>query len=255
MTAPTTVFLVDDEPKAIETHTKAINGFLEQVSVVGSATTVDEAHEKILSVQPDLVLLDIEMGTGSGFQLLEKFEQIDFQVAFVTAHEAYALKAIKFSAIDYIVKPASIDDLRALVAKVEKRKASESRNDSGDRVSQMLGNIFTPDRGEHKLTLAIADGYEFVKVNDILYLKADGSYTHFTLQGGEHIVTSKNLKFFEGLLDEYGFFRIHNSTLINTKFIKRLIKSAGGSVVMENGEEFSISKSRKQEFMSHLALR
>lgn len=252
MSGNTTIFLVDDEPKAIETHTKALTGFLENVEVVGSATTVDEAYQKILATVPDLVLLDIEMGTGSGFQLLEKFDEIKFQVAFVTAHEAYALKAIKFSAIDYIVKPASIADLKGLIEKVEERKSGEN---SGARVSQMLGNMFTPDRGEHKLTLSIADGYEFVKVNDILYLKADGSYTHFTLKDGERITTSKNLKFFEGLLDEYGFFRIHNSTLINTRFIKRIIKSAGGSVVMENAEEFSISKSRKAEFMNHLALK
>lgn len=248
----TTVYLVDDEQKALDTHIGVITNFLDNVEVLGTATTVEAAYEGILTTKPDLVLLDIEMGTGSGFQLLEKFDQINFQVAFVTAHEAYALRAIKFSAIDYIVKPASIGDLKKLVQKVEQNQQSEG---SGAKVSQMLGNIFTPDRGEHKITLAIADGYEFVRVDDILYLKADGSYTQFTLKQGETIVTSKNLKFFEGLLDEYGFFRIHNSTLINTKFIKRIIKSAGGSVVMENGEEFSISKGRKTEFMNHLALK
>lgn len=252
MTQKIRIYLVDDEQKALDTHVNVINSFLDDVEVVGTATTIEAAYSGITSSKPQLVLLDIEMGPNSGFQLLEKFDHIDFQVAFVTAHEEYALRAIKFSAIDYIIKPASIGDLKKLVQKVEQNQQTEG---SGAKVSQMLGNIFTPDRGEHKITLAIADGYEFVRVNDILYLQADGSYTQFTLKGGESIVTSKNLKFFEGLLDEYGFFRIHNSTLINTKFIKRIIKSAGGSVVMENDEEFSISKSRKAEFMSHLALK
>ena len=244
--------MVDDEQRALDTHFKAITNFLDNVEIVGTASNLDDAYQLITENKPDLVLLDIEMGKESGFQLLERFDEINFHVAFITAHEEYALRAIKFSAIDYIIKPASMGDLKALINKVAENKKAQHGHAN---LKQMLGNFYTSEKGEHKLTLSVAEGYEFVKVNDILYLLADGSYTHVCLKNGSRITTSKNLKFFESILDEYAFFRIHNSTLINTKYIQRILKTAGGSVLMENGEEFSISKSRKDEFMNFLALK
>lgn len=246
------VFIVDDEQKAIDTLSKALLNFFDNVELVGSANNISDAFATIQQAEPDLLLLDIEMGNESGFQLLEKFDNINFHVAFITAYEEFALKAIKFSALDYIIKPAGIQELKALLTKVQEhpKKQLESQ-----KVKQMFGNFLTGNKGEHKLTLAVADGYEFIKVDDILYLLADGSYTIFHLLDGSKLTTSKNLKFFEGILTGYGFFRIHNSTIINLKYIKRFNKSAGGSVVMENNEEFSLSKSRKEDFMKALSLR
>lgn len=246
------VFLVDDEPKAIETLGSALETFFENVEIAGTATDAEAAYEKILQSKPHLLFLDIEMGRESGFQLLEKFERINFHVAFVTAHEEYALKAIKFSALDYIIKPASIGELKQLLQKVEQNPMEQEEN---KKIRHMFANFLSGDRGEHKITLAVSEGYEFVKVDDILYLRADGSYTDFFLKNGNKLTTSKNLKFFENVLDGYGFYRIHNSTLINLKYIKRFNRSAGGYVVMENDEEFSISKSRKEEFLEMLSLR
>jgi len=252
MTNGISVFIVDDEQRAIDTLTKTLNDFLSNVSVVGHATTIEDAYKGIMETKPQLVFLDIEMGSQNGFELLEKFDSIHFHVAFVTAHEEFALKAIKFAAIDYIIKPASISDLKVLLDRVEKQPRIIEEN---IKVKQMFGNFLTPDKNEHKITLAIAEGYEFIKVNDIYYVMADGSYTIFCLKDGKKLITSKSLKFFESILDGYGFFRIHNSTLINIKYIKRISKSAGGSVIMEDKEEFSISKSRKDEFMELLALK
>lgn len=252
MQTPISVFIVDDEQRAIDTLTKTLTQFLENVSVVGSANNIDDAYAGILETKPQLVFLDIEMGSENGFQLLEKFESIDFHVAFVTAHEEFALKAIKFSAIDYIIKPAGLSDLKSLLQKVEQQPKTSNEN---QKVKHMFGNFLTPDKSEHKITVSIAEGYDFIAIKDILYLAADGSYTIFHLRGGQKLTTSKSLKFFEGTLDGYGFFRIHNSTLINIKYIKRISKSAGGSVIMEDNEEFSISKSRKDEFMELLALK
>ena len=122
-----------------------------------------------------------------------------------------------------------------------------------------MSNAHTTDiqapQNEHRISLAVADGYEFVKVDNILYLRAEGSYTTFFLKGGAKITSSKNLKFFEGVLEGYNFFRIHNSTIIHLKYMKRFGKSAGGFVVMDNEEEFSVSKSRKEEFLQMLSLR
>ncbi len=243
--------MVDDEQKSVETLTKVLQTFFENVTVVGTANNVDEAFVAITDTNPHLVFLDIEMGKESGFQLLERFDQINFKVAFVTAHEEFALKAIKFSALDYLIKPASIQELKTVLQKV-----SDSAQPQGDqqKIKHMFGNFLTQNKGEHKITLAVSEGYEFVPVNNLLYLRADGSYTDFYLTNGTTLTTSKNLKFFESILDGYGFYRIHNSTVINLKYIKRFNRSAGGSVIMENDEEFSISKSRREEFMEVLSL-
>jgi len=249
---PISVFIVDDEQRAIDTLSKALTSFFDNVTIAGTANNITDAYVAIMQSKPDLVFLDIEMGSESGFQLLEKFDKVDFHVAFVTAHEEFALKAIKFSALDYIIKPASIQDLKALIVKVEQSPVTKTDN---QQVRQMFGNFLQPDKNEHKITVAIAEGYDFIKVSDIYYLKADGSYTIFCLKDGSRLTTSKSLKFFESMLEGYGFFRIHNSTLINLRYIKRINKTAGGSAVMEDNEEFSISKSRKDEFMELLALR
>jgi two-component system LytT family response regulator len=245
------VFLVDDEPRAIQTLKKALETFFSNVLIAGTASAVNEAYDKILESKPDLVFLDIEMGDESGFQLLEKFESIDFHVAFVTAHEEFALKAIKFSALDYIIKPAALSDLKALLKKVEEKPIARSED---LKVKHLFGNLLSEDKGEHKITIPIPSGYEFVKVVDVYYLRASGSYTDFYMKNGSKFTTTKNLKHFESILEGYGFYRIHNSTLINIKYIKQVNKSAGGFVVMENDEELSISKSRKDDFMKALSL-
>lgn len=252
MNEPIRIFIADDEQRAIDTLIKTFDAFFTNVKIVGSATNVGEAFDKINSSKPDLLLLDIEMGSENGFQLLEKFDRVFFHVAFVTAHEEFALKAIKFSAIDYIVKPAGIHDLKVLLQKVELHPGLQEEN---MKVKQLFGNFITPDLNEHKITVSVAEGYEFIAVKNIYYLKADGSYTVFCLKDGTRLTTSRSLKFFETILEGYGFFRIHNSTLINLKYIRRISRTAGGSVIMEDNEEFSISKSRKEEFMNLLALK
>jgi two-component system LytT family response regulator len=252
MNSPLKIFIADDEQRAIDTLSKALTAFFDNIHIAGTATNVKDAYSGILETKPDLLFLDIEMGSESGFQLLEKFDKIDFHIAFVTAHEEFALKAIKFSALDYIIKPAGIQDLKALILKVEQNPLVKSE---AQKVKHMFGNFLQSDKNEHKITVAIAEGYDFIKVRDILYLKADGSYTIFCLKDGSKLTTSKSLKFFESMLEGYGFFRIHNSTLINLRYIRRINKSAGGSAIMEDNEEFSISKSRKDEFMELLSLR
>ncbi|MEM9024498.1 MAG: LytTR family DNA-binding domain-containing protein [Bacteroidota bacterium] len=244
-------YIVDDEPKAIQTLSNALRAFFTNVEVVGSATNVADALEGLAEHRPHLLFLDIEMGDESGFQLLEQLETIDFHVAFVTAHEEFALKAIKFAALDYLIKPASISELKSLINRVEENPRGREAN---QQIKQLFGNFLSEDKSEHKLTLPIASGYEFIKVNDILYLRAAGSYTDFYLKDSQKITTTRNLKFFESVLDGYGFFRIHNSSLINLKYIRQIQKSAGGYVIMEDEEELSISKGRKEEFMKLLSL-
>ena len=251
MSSPITVFIVDDEQAALDSITKVLASFFDNVEVVGTARSVAEAYKAIPSLSPQLVLLDIEMGAETGFNLLELFDEIPFHVAFLTAHEEYALKAIKFSAIDYIIKPAGISELKQLFEKITAQLTQTSDNAS---IRQMFGNFLTQDKNEHKIGLPIVGGIEFVKVGAIFYITADGSYTHFNLNGEQALTVSKNLKYFEGILKEYGFFRIHNSTLINLRYIKQINHSGGGFVIMEDDAEFSISKSRKEEFKQVLSV-
>ncbi len=239
------VFIVDNEQSAIDSISKVLTDFFDDIHIVGSAQNTADAFRMIQERQPDLVFLDIEMGKESGFDLLEVFDEVNFRVVFLTAHEEYALKAIKFSAIDYIIKPAGISDLKQLFTKVRKGLNQAYKNTT---IKHMFSNFSTPNKEQHKIALPIAEGVEFIKVDDILYIRADGSYTHFYLKNKENLTVSKNLKFFESILTDYGFFRIHNSTLVNLKYIKKIGKSSGGYVVMEDNEEFSISKSRKEEF-------
>ncbi|MBT7994629.1 MAG: response regulator transcription factor [Bacteroidetes bacterium] len=245
------VFIVDDEQRALDSLSKLLTNFFEHIKILGTALNVDDAYSQILQKKPQLIFLDIEMGKESGFNLLEKFEEIDFHIVFLTAHEEYALRAIKFSAIDYIIKPAGISDLKTLFQKISNNPIKSSDNQN---IKHMFGNFLTKDKSEHEIALPVTEGIEFIKVNDIISVIADGSYTHFSLRSKNDLTVSKNLKFFESILTEYGFFRIHNSTLINLKYIKIVGKSSGGYVVMENDVEYSISKSRKEEFMKVLSV-
>lgn len=245
------IFLVDDEQKSLEGLSSVLNSFFENISIVGMATNIDSAYRQIPLAKPDLLFLDIEIGKENGFQLLERLDSVDFHVVFLTAHEEFALRAIKFSALDYLIKPAEIEELEAVIQKV---RANPKGSASQNQITHMIGNFLTQEKNDHKIALAVAEGYEFIKVSDILYLRADGSYTEFFLEEGRTLVTSKNLKFFEAILDNYGFFRIHKSTIVNLKYIDKVNRAAGGSLVMKDKQEFSISKSRKTEFMNLLSL-
>ncbi len=245
------VFLVDDELRAIEGLTNVLKSFFHNITILGHAHDVETAHSEILRTKPDLIFLDIEMGNESGFQLLQKFEKVNFHVVFLTAHEEFALKAIKFSALDYIIKPAEVDELQAVIEKVEDHPLTHQAD---VRVKHMIGNFSTNEKIDHKITISVTDGYQFVQVKDILYLKASGSYCKFFLKSGNSLTSSKNLKFFEAILDGYGFFRIHHSTLVNLSYIKKLSKTDGGSVIMDNDEILGIAKSRRDELMHLLSL-
>lgn len=248
----TKAFLVDDEQKALDALSGALTSFVDEVTVCGTASTVREAYEGIVKTKPDLVFLDVEMGRESGFELLELFSKINFHVAFVTAHEEYALRAIKFSALDYLIKPASIKDLSDLVQKVRQNPLG---NQEDQRVKHMFSNFLSRDMAEHKLSLPVVDGFEFVKVDRIMYILAHSSYSEIVLTDHSRLVGSRPLRFFEEILTEYGFCRIHKSTLINLKYIKAYRKAAGGVIEMEDGAEFPVARTRKDEIQKLMPLR
>lgn len=243
--------IVDDEQDSIDTLKGLVNAFLDHVKIVGTATTINTAYNLIKQHEPKLVFLDIEMGASTGFDLLELFDDTNFHLIFVTGHEKFALRAIRFSALDYLIKPVIPNDLKRAVAKV---KTLGMPKNEGEKIKQMFTNLLMENRGHHKLTLPTFDGFEFVKIAEILYCKADGSYSHFHLKGGQKLTASKNLKYFSEILEEYAFFRIHSATLINLMYLKKFSKSIGGYVILEDGSELSVSKSRKNGLLEILSL-
>ena len=245
-----TCLIIDDENKSIETLSKIILEYCDdKLQILGIANNIDEAYPLILTLKPNIVFLDIEMPFGSGFDLLEKFDKIDFQVIFTTGFDQYAITAIKFSALDYLLKPINIQEVRDAVSKAINNIESKQLNDN---FKILLENLRKPKNTSNKIPLPVINGLELVQIDQIVYCHADEDYTHLFLKDGSKKVVTKSIKDFEELLTEYGFFRIHHSFLINKSYIKKYTKGEGGSVITELDTEIPVSRRRKIEFLQWL---
>ncbi|MET3732451.1 LytR/AlgR family response regulator transcription factor [Moheibacter stercoris] len=236
--------LVDDEKHALITleHLLKKN---EDVEILTSVQSSLEAKELIDKLQPDLLFLDIEMSNLNGFELLQQFDQIPFKVIFTTAYDQYAIKALKINALDYLLKPIDPEELRnALDRYIEDQILT-----SEEQISHL--NQFKNSQMTDTLALSTSKGLFFIKIQDIMYFEADGSYTHVILNNGESHLVSKSLANFEEVLDDDPlFFRSHKSHLVNLKFIKQYIRGEGGELIMQNGKSIVLSRIKKQEFLN-----
>jgi two-component system LytT family response regulator len=243
--------IVDDERKSRESLKILLEDFCENVDVVGLASTVEEAIGQVGLNNPDVVFLDIQMNQETGFDFLNKITRKNFEVIFTTAYDEYALDAIKFSALDYLLKPINIDQLKAALQKVEEK---HSKDNLGDKLELLLQNIKSESAENFKLVLPTNDGLTFISFKDILYCAASSNYTIFNMRNGRNHVVSKTLKEYEDLLTHYHFYRIHNSYVINLREIKKYIKGDGGHVIMSNDKALDVSKRRKDLFLSKLSV-
>jgi two-component system, LytTR family, response regulator len=242
--------IVDDEPKARENLQILLHDFVEGVAVVSLCENIAEATEAVRLHTPDVVFLDIQLQRETGFDLLTKIKEINFEVIFTTAYTEYAIKAFKFSAIDYLLKPIDIEDLKKAVARVEKRVS----NNMTGRLSQLVQNLKQGSNENYKIALPTLDGLVFVKISDILYCEASSNYTQiFTTE--EKYLVSKTLKEYDDLLSDHNFFRIHNSYLININSIKKYVKGEGGYVVLNNDTSLDVSKRKKEAFLNKIGIR
>ena len=239
--------IVEDEKHSRETLKSLLEEFCVGVKVIAMAGSVDEAVEIIKAEKPDLLFLDIELQTGTGFDVLEKVAHLNFEVIFTTAFEQYAIKAVKFSSLDYLLKPIDIEELQSAIQKAQTKKNQEVYK---KQLETLMLNLKQQKPKLNKICLATAEGFEFINVNDIIYCKAEGSYTTFILKNSEELLVSKHLKAYEDLLLEQGFMRVHNSFLINLKEVKKYVKSDGGYIVMNNNDTVSISRSKKDGFIN-----
>jgi len=243
--------IVDDELGARESLSKLIEKHCKSVEVVAKADSMKTAYDSINSLNPDLVFLDIEMPNGNAFDLLEKFKEINFNIIFTTAYDHYAIKAIKFSAIDYILKPIDSEELVNAVARYEGKKQEKTTINS--QFKTLLSNV-KPNTKLKKVGIPDGDGLIFINLSDIIRCDSDGNYTYFILTTGKKIVASRTLGEYEEMFADENFFRVHRSHLINLEHVKKYIKGEGGYVVMNDNSQVEVSRRNKAEFLDKLSL-
>lgn len=240
--------IIDDEPRAVTILEMVIGEYCEGVEIAGKAQTISEGIAVIREKQPDVVFLDIEMPDGSGFDVLTPFPERNFDVVFVTAYNHYALKAIKYSAADYILKPVDIEEVKNAVARIRNRKNNPAA--TLPDLNELMLNIRAG--AVRKIAVPSADGSDFISVDDIMYIEAERSYCCIVLSDEKKMVVSKNLSNIEELLPRDIFFRIHKSYLVNLNFMKKYYRTDGGYVEMPDGKKLSIARNKKDEFMGFI---
>jgi two-component system LytT family response regulator len=231
--------IIDDENNNIENLQNLLATWYPQVNVVATAGTVAEAKTVIESHRPDLLFLDIQLHEESGFDLLKALQTIDFEVVFVTAYDQYGIQAVKFSALDYLLKPISIPELQQAIAKAANKMANKQQNLN---VENLLRFIQNSQKDEPKIALPTLQETRYVKVNEIVRCEAANNYTNFILQNGDEILVCKTLKEFTELLKPYQFHRPHQSHLVNFHYVKSLLKEDGGTLLLEDKSKIPISR-------------
>ena len=238
--------IVEDEQVSRETLAGYLVKYCRDVVVVAQTDSVQSGLKAIKQHQPDVIFLDIEMPFGNGFDLLEQVEEINFAVVFVTAYESYAILALNLSASYYILKPVDIDEL---IAAVEKVKDEKKNNQLLFHSKILAHNLNQTNKQEHQIVLPRLDGFEVVKVKDVIRIQANDNFSDFHLIDGSHRVICRSLKHYEELLLEFGFQRVHKSHVVNIQYIKRYIKGKGGQLIMIDDACVEVSQSRKQQLL------
>lgn len=239
--------IIDDEPDAVELLTIRLSQKCPQIEVVAACTGSIKGIAAIIEHRPDIVFLDIEMPQMNGFQVLEAVEGIPFALVFVTAYDKFALKAFRYSALDYLLKPIDSNELMQAVSKIEKQKQT-----SKEQVNHLKSQYTNASRSfPDKIALPYQNGVAFVKLADILYCESDDNYTKFYMPEGQFYLVTKSLKEVQELLEERGFLRIHRQYLINLNHIKKFVKGEGAYVVMTNGVSIPVSRLNKDRLAEY----
>lgn len=241
--------IIDDEAKARDLLTFLIENHIPEITECRTAADAETALLLLESWQPDLLLLDIQMPRMNGFDLLNVLKRWNFDVIFTTAHQQYAIQAIRFSALDYLLKPIDPDELRGAVNRHLAKKETPGENAPPRRelIENLLQNLQSPAPKDQKLAIHTTDGTYFLKIEDIVRLEADRVYTHFYLKEKRRHIASKPLREYEELLESYGFFRIHKSHLVNLAFAEHY--DSDGFLKLKNGERVEVARRRKEDVL------
>lgn len=244
--------IIDNEAFLRTGLRKMLGEFCPEIKSVEEAEGVQAGLQKIKNFSPDIVLLDIEMEDGTGFDLLKQIAEPAFQLIFVTAHNQYAIEAFRFSAIDYLLKPVDPEALQKSIHKAQKNIRSSSLQQQVQILLQQMAGIANHER---KIVLKDLENTYFIKVSEILYCEAEGTYTKFFVTGNKSILVSKNLKEYEAILEPLGFIRTHHSFLANPDKIKLFDKTDGGTLILEGGLTVPVSQRKRDHVLQLLESR
>ena len=242
---PLKAILVDDEFSSLQNLHQKLNEFCPDVKVVATAQKPEDAILLIQQHRPDVIFLDIEMPRMNGFRMLDELGEYDFDIIFTTAYNHYAVDAIRISAFDYLMKPIAIKDLQNAVERLAKHRHLYTK----DKWEVLKGSLNNAKDQEEKIAIPTSEGLEFIPIHTILHIESSSNYSKLFLQGGKNILVTKLLKDFEDMLVPYRFYRIHNSHLINLRYIEKYIKGEGGQVRLSNGTVLDVSRRKKEEFI------
>ena len=240
--------IIDDEPANIENLQALLLKHCPQVTIVSSAGNNKDAALLINLHQPDLVFLDIQLKNDSGFNLLKLLPEKSFDVIFVTAFDTYGIQAIKFAALDYLLKPVDIDELIAAVTKAETKK----RDKYNVQLDFLLNHIKKDEKQPLRIALPQQKEIRYAALQDIIRCQADNTYTFFYLNNGDRILISKSLKEYAGLLEPNGFLRAHQSHLVNMSYVKSWLKEDGGTLLLTNGDKIPVSRPNREKLQKAL---
>lgn len=234
--------IIDDEENGRLNLKSLLEQFCPNVEVVGMAADAASGAVLIRKVKPELAFLDIEMPGGTGFDLLQSLQPVDFAVIFTTAYSEYAVKAFKVKAQDYLLKPIDVLELQQAVERVSPHRGREAEDPAAD----------AQDKKMRRIGLSSTEGYEFFDLDTIIFLRSEGNYTHVHMTNGEKVVVTKKLGEFEEILDENEFCRIHGSHIINLRFVKKYVRGKGGYVEMSDNTLLDVSQRKKKEFLDKI---
>jgi two-component system, LytTR family, response regulator len=250
MESKLTAVLVDDEKDSREVMSHLLEKFFSEVELIGEAQNVEEAYKLICAKNPQLVFLDIQMPRQSGFSLLKKFEDLPFEVIFVTSYDQYAINAIKFSALDYLLKPVEVKDLRETISKA--KKSIELKKGNNVQIINLLRSMDSEAK-EKKVAVHAGENVKLLSVQDIVYIEADGRYCNIITTADKRFVTAKYLKDFEEYLGlNTDLIRIHKSYMVNVRHIKEYSKGEPCNIEMINGKFFEVARRKKVEILERL---
>lgn len=238
--------IIDDELASRATLANYLGKYCPDVEVAGFGDSVKTGLEVIREKKPDIVFLDVEMPYGNAFDLLEQADEITFETVFVTAFSHYAMKAVNFSAAYYILKPIDIDEL---VSAVEKIKESREKNKYSFQTKILMENLHTVNKQLQKIVLPLMEGFEVIQVKDIIRCQANDNFTDFYLTTGSKTLICRTLKFYESILIDFDFLRVHKSHLINLQHVKKYLKGKGGQLIMADDSIVDVSPFKKQELL------
>jgi two-component system LytT family response regulator len=242
-----TAIIVEDMPQAIQVLQNDLETYCPEISVIGTAPSIVSAAKLLRQVTPDIIFLDILLGDGTGFDLLEIFPNLPSRIIFVTASDEFAIRAFRYAAVDYLLKPVDPDQLKDAV-----RRAQNQLTGSAESLHLLKETIRRPDVLPDRISLHSQERIVVVEISSIIRCEADGNNTWFVLSSGEKIFVTRTLKQFDQILERHNFIRVHQSHLVNFRYIQEYVKKDGGYIKMKNGDIIPVSVRKKAEVLELL---